>query len=618
MSIYGTAGTQTVGTGTPVLLTNNFVINSGSSTERFTLFQNNNSPTARMDMIKTIPSSSTPARFLSILGSEISFNDDSYNLDFRVESDTNANAIFLDASAETIALQQCTIGSGTGVGCSSSVNGTMAHSITNTSTGTGAEASLYLIGTGTNYGSFSVHGSSYSGTGPLSLPSQFLMDLNVGVTNGFLFATEAANAPIVFAVPVGASGGLASAAERLRIKAAEIAVNDASQNVDFRIEGDTNANLFFVKASTDRVGFGTATPGHFVDVQAGSLATGVSALSASGTLANPGASTEVGMSAAFTINGAGASTAVGGLYNLSGTYSGNAPTVALAGANTLPGTAASMLSSIFRMGNIAFQGNTQVTTTGDNVGGFTLSSGGNRNIGLEALSLGPKANATNIAVFAEALNLGGGTEKHIGGLFTIDNIFSTDPVLESAALIADNRDGTSPILLARDNGVVQSRFADGGVVTFNDASNATADFNVKGDTEANLFFVKVSTDRVGFRTASPLSQLDNDGSVGLAVSTVTSASSPVSPGGTQFLFRCDATGGNVTFNLPAAAGVERRLYVVKKVDASVNTCIIDPSGAETIDGGVTKTLTLQNSSVVFQANSTTWSIVASHAAATVL
>jgi len=36
--------------------------------------------------------------------------------------------------------------------------------------------------------------------------------------------------------------------------------NDSGADVDQRIEGDTDANLVFVDASTDRVGIGTATP----------------------------------------------------------------------------------------------------------------------------------------------------------------------------------------------------------------------------------------------------------------------------------------------------------------------------------------------------------------------
>lgn len=36
--------------------------------------------------------------------------------------------------------------------------------------------------------------------------------------------------------------------------------NDAGADVDQRMEGDTDANLFFLDASTDRIGIGTSTP----------------------------------------------------------------------------------------------------------------------------------------------------------------------------------------------------------------------------------------------------------------------------------------------------------------------------------------------------------------------
>jgi hypothetical protein len=39
-----------------------------------------------------------------------------------------------------------------------------------------------------------------------------------------------------------------------------VVFNDAGADVDFRVEGDTDANLLFVDASTDRVGIGTSTP----------------------------------------------------------------------------------------------------------------------------------------------------------------------------------------------------------------------------------------------------------------------------------------------------------------------------------------------------------------------
>jgi len=48
--------------------------------------------------------------------------------------------------------------------------------------------------------------------------------------------------------------------ERLKISTSEVVFNDAGNDIDFRVEGDTNANLLFVDASTDRVGIGDSAP----------------------------------------------------------------------------------------------------------------------------------------------------------------------------------------------------------------------------------------------------------------------------------------------------------------------------------------------------------------------
>jgi hypothetical protein len=45
-----------------------------------------------------------------------------------------------------------------------------------------------------------------------------------------------------------------------------ITVNESGADKDFRIEGDTKANLFFADASTDRVGINTNAPDMFLDV----------------------------------------------------------------------------------------------------------------------------------------------------------------------------------------------------------------------------------------------------------------------------------------------------------------------------------------------------------------
>ncbi len=55
--------------------------------------------------------------------------------------------------------------------------------------------------------------------------------------------------------------------ERVEWGTSEVVFNDVGNNYDFRVEGDTNANLFFVDASADRIGIGTASPSVELDVR---------------------------------------------------------------------------------------------------------------------------------------------------------------------------------------------------------------------------------------------------------------------------------------------------------------------------------------------------------------
>jgi len=48
--------------------------------------------------------------------------------------------------------------------------------------------------------------------------------------------------------------------ERAEFGPTEVVFNDTTVDYDFRIKGDNNANLFFVDASTDRIGIGTSAP----------------------------------------------------------------------------------------------------------------------------------------------------------------------------------------------------------------------------------------------------------------------------------------------------------------------------------------------------------------------
>jgi hypothetical protein len=63
--------------------------------------------------------------------------------------------------------------------------------------------------------------------------------------------------------------------EKIRATSTAVVVNESGLDQDFRVEGDTLANLVFVDASTDRVGINTATPATLLDVNGAVTASGL-------------------------------------------------------------------------------------------------------------------------------------------------------------------------------------------------------------------------------------------------------------------------------------------------------------------------------------------------------
>ena len=81
--------------------------------------------------------------------------------------------------------------------------------------------------------------------------------------------------------------------ERVEFGTSEVVFNDGGADVDFRIEGDTNANLFFVDAGNDRIGLGTSSPSHDLDI--------LKTASGSTTIARIGATATTGGNSALLI-----------------------------------------------------------------------------------------------------------------------------------------------------------------------------------------------------------------------------------------------------------------------------------------------------------------------------
>jgi hypothetical protein len=63
--------------------------------------------------------------------------------------------------------------------------------------------------------------------------------------------------------------------------------------------------------------------------------------------------------------------------------------------------------------------------------------------------------------------------------------------------------------------------------------------------------------------------------------------------------RCNAVGGAITVNLPAATG-SGRILNIKKIDASAYVVTVDGSGGETIDGATTKEIGSQYDNLQIQ------------------
>ncbi len=77
----------------------------------------------------------------------------------------------------------------------------------------------------------------------------------------------------------------------------------------------------------------------------------------------------------------------------------------------------------------------------------------------------------------------------------------------------------------------------------------------------------------------------------------------------DYLIVADATGGAITMTLPPAAIVPGRIYTFKRINSGANAVVIDPSGAETIDGAATYTLSAQWNSVTIMNNGIAWFII---------
>jgi len=174
---------------------------------------------------------------LGLTTSEVTINDESQNLDFRVESDTDTHALFVDASASSVG-----------------------------------------INTSLNYGvGLHVNGATNS-----EYRTLFVSD-TADATKGVAIAYDSTNdRGVLTAVDVG-TGWKPLIIENTTLTVAPgIVINETGANSDTRVESDNNTHMLFVDASADRVQFGKSSGGNTQDAGVEIQSTGFVGIAADG------------------------------------------------------------------------------------------------------------------------------------------------------------------------------------------------------------------------------------------------------------------------------------------------------------------------------------------------
>ncbi|OGD65159.1 hypothetical protein A2215_02410 [Candidatus Berkelbacteria bacterium RIFOXYA2_FULL_43_10] len=138
-----------------------------------------------------------------------------------------------------------------------------------------------------------------------------------------------------------------------------------------------------------------------------------------------------------------------------------------------------------------------------------------------------------------------------------------------------------------------------------DATNQSAlafALRLPGSDSMGEFMRITNSGYVGIGTTAPHSTLHVGGSYAVGYVAKTAA---YTAGDSDSMISVDTTSGNVSIYLPSATTITGRIYTIKKIVAA-NTVTVDPSGAQTIDGSSTATLSSQWSYITVISDGANW------------
>ena len=226
---------------------------------RITIFNENSasntSPTA-IRFYNNVGGSKTQASqaALDLFSTGAVFNNDSNDMDFRVESDGNANMLFVDGGNNRVGIGTTDVSSqGT-----LAVNGSAILGRTSTTTGD------FFSSGGGNSGAYNgiailSNSDAINAQSNTSL-SSWIVDVGGRAADGLTFPVNTADS---FGVRrVAAGGTYYGAANYFQISGGSTVINEDGNDHDFRVESDGNANMLFVDGGSNTVNVGTSNAGY--------------------------------------------------------------------------------------------------------------------------------------------------------------------------------------------------------------------------------------------------------------------------------------------------------------------------------------------------------------------